>query len=165
MEHALRSHMRKKFDEDPAHYGRLSDRLKGILQEFEGRWEEMVAALQGLLQETLQGRQKDESTGLDPVTQAPFFDILKIEKVGDSALDSAQFDILCGLTVEIVDHIQQEIAIVGFWEPHRTQAREGLRRWIIQTLDDNDLVTFPRLEAVAEKLMELTKANHHRLVR
>jgi type I restriction enzyme, R subunit len=165
MEHALRSHMRKKFDEDPAHYGRLSDRLKGILQEFEGRWEEMVAALQGLLQEALQGRQKDDSTCLDPITQAPFFDILKIEKVGDSALVGAQFDLLCDLTVEIVDHIQQEIAIVGFWEPHRTQAREGLRRWIIQALDDNDLVSFPRLEAVAEKLMELTKANHHRLVR
>ena len=37
MEHALRYHIRKHLDEDPTHYQKLSERLKGILEEFEGR--------------------------------------------------------------------------------------------------------------------------------
>ncbi len=40
MEHALRYHIRKHLDEDPIHFERLSERLSGILKEFEGRWEE-----------------------------------------------------------------------------------------------------------------------------
>jgi type I restriction enzyme R subunit len=165
MEHATRSHLRKKFDEDPAFYGRLSDRLKEILKDLEGRWEEMVKALEALIQETLQGRQKDESTGLDPETQAPFFDLLQQEVSGDGKAEGEQLDRLCALTVEIVDHIQQEIAIVGFWDSHRTQAREGLRSWIVQILDSADLIPFTRLEAVADRLMELAKSKHHRLAR
>jgi type I restriction enzyme, R subunit len=165
MEHATRSHLRKKFDEDPALYGRLSDRLRGILKDLEGRWEEMVKALEALIEETLQGRQKDDSTGLDPETQAPFFDLLQQEIAGDGKVQGAELDRLCFLTVEIVDHIQQEIAIVGFWDPHRTQAREGLRSWIVQILDSAYLIPFTRLEAVADRLMELAKSNHHRLAR
>lgn len=165
MEHATRSHVRKRFDEDPVFYGRLSDRLKEILKDLEGRWEEMVEALQGLIQEALQGRQQDDTTGLDPETQAPFFDILQEEIAGDSKVEGADLDALCALTVEIVDHIQQEVSIVGFWEPHKTQAREGLRSWIVQALDAADVLPFSRLEAVADRLMELAKSNHHRLAR
>jgi type I restriction enzyme R subunit len=164
MEHALRSHLRKKFDEDPTHYGRLSDRLKTILQEFEGRWEEMVEALQALLNDALQGRQKDNTTGLDPATQAPFFDLLQREIAGDAMPSGQELDALCALTVELVDHIQQEIAIVGFWDPHRAQARDGLRSWIVQSLDAADLLPFNKLETVADRLMELAKSNHQRLV-
>jgi type I restriction enzyme R subunit len=50
MAHAARSFVRKKFDEDPTFYGRLSDRLKEILKAMEGRWEEMVEALEALIQ-------------------------------------------------------------------------------------------------------------------
>jgi type I restriction enzyme R subunit len=163
MEHAARAHLRKKFDEDPTFYGRLSDRLMEILQQLEGRWEERVEALEGLIQEALHGRQKDDSTGLDPETQAPVFDLLQQEIAGEEKLQGAKLDHLCALTIEIVDHIQQEIAIVGFWDPHRNQAREGLRSWIVQVLDSADVLPFTRLEAVADRLMELAKSNHHRL--
>ncbi len=165
MEHATRAHIRKKFDEDPTHYGRLSERLRSILREFEGRWEEMVKALQEFLHEVLQGRQKDDTTGLDPQTQAPFFDLLWQDIGADEKAEGPELDRLCALTVEIVDHIQQEIAIVGFWDPHRSQAREGLRSWIVQVLDDAEVHPFTRLEAVADRLMELAKANHHQLGR
>jgi type I restriction enzyme, R subunit len=165
MEHATRSHIRKNFDEDPAFYGRLSDRLKGILKDLEGRWEEMTKALEGLIHEALQGRQKDDKTGLDPETQAPFFDLLQQEIAGDGKVEGEQLDRLCALTVEIVDHIQQEIAIVGFWDTHRAQAREGLRSWIVQILDSADVLPLDRLESLADRLMELAKSNRHRLAR
>jgi len=163
MEHALRYHIRKHLDEDPTHYEKLSERLRGILQEFEGRWDELADALKKLVQEAERGRQKDDTTGLDPETQAPFFDLLKHEAVGKEKLEGDQLDAFCALTVELVDHVQQEIGIVGFWS--RAQAREALRSWIFMTLDDADVLPFDRLDAVSDKLMELAKANHHRLVR
>jgi type I restriction enzyme R subunit len=61
-----------------------------------------------------------------------------------------------------VDHIQQEISIVGFWR--RAPAQEGLRSWIFQTLDNADLLPFERIDPVADRLLELAKANQHRLV-
>jgi type I restriction enzyme R subunit len=163
MEHALRYHIRKRLDEDPVHYERLSERLKGILDEFEGRWDALAEALKVLVQEARQGRQQDDSTGLDPETQAPFFDLLKHEAVGDETLEGEALGKLCALTIELVDHIQQEIGIVGFW--NRVQAQDGLRSWIFMTLDDADLLPFARLDPLADRLMELAKANHHRLVR
>jgi type I restriction enzyme R subunit len=163
MEHATRAHLRQKHDEDPVFYGRLSERLKEILRDLEGRWEDMIKALQELIQEALQGRQQDVGTGLDPQTQAPFFDLLQQEIASNAKLQGAELDRLCTLTVELVDHIQQEIAIVGFWDPHRNQAREGLRSWIVQVLDSADVLPFTRLDAVADRVMELAKANHHRL--
>lgn len=164
MEHALRYHIRKHLEEDPARYEKLSDRLKGILKEFEGRWEELAEALKELVQEAKEGRKADESHGLDPETQAPFFDLLTAEVFGaDAKLEGGALDKLCALTVELVDHVSQEVAIVGFWS--KAQAREGLRSWLFMKLDDADLVPFAKLDAVTDKLMELAKANHHRLVR
>ncbi|MCA8978266.1 MAG: type I restriction endonuclease subunit R, partial [Planctomycetes bacterium] len=47
MEHALRYHLRKHFDEDPVRYKKLSDRLKDILQKFAGQWDELAKELEG----------------------------------------------------------------------------------------------------------------------
>ena len=163
MEHALRYHIRKHLDEDPTHYTKLSERLKGILEEFEGRWDKLAEALKKLVAEAEQGRQKDDTPGLDPETQAPFFDLLKHEAVGEAKLEGAALDQMCALTVELVAHVQQEIGIVGFWA--KAQARDTLRSWIFRTLDDANVVPFERLDAMADKLMELAQANHRRLVR
>ncbi len=163
MEHALRYHIRKHLDEDPTHYEKLSERLKGILKDFEGRWDKMAEALKKLVEEAKAGRKKDDTTGLDPETQAPFFDVLKHEAVGKDKLEGDALERMCALTVELVEHVQQEIGIVGFWS--KAVAREDLRGWLFRTLDDADALPFERIDAVADKLMELAKANHHRLVR
>lgn len=167
MEHALRYHIRKHLDEDPTRYEKLSERLKGILEEFEGRWDEMAEALKKLVEEAKAGRKRDDETGLDPETQAPFFDLLTQETAGGQKLEGEALDRMCALTVELVEHIQQEIGIVGFWS--RAQAQEDLRGWIFRSLDnalDNtEVLPYERLGALADKLMELAKANHHRLVR
>lgn len=162
MEHALRFHVRKHLDEDPVHYEKLSERLQEILEDLEGRWEEMAVALKALVEEARKGREADE-TGLDPETQAPFYDVLKLEIVGDQTPSQAGREELSALTVELVDHIRQEIRIVGFWE--RPQARLGLRNWIFETLDDTNCIPFERLDPVVDRLLELAKAIHHKLAR
>ncbi len=122
---------------------------------------ELAEALKKLVQEAALGRQRDESTGLDPETQV-FLDLLLAESVRDPAGEAEASAQLREVVVELVDHIRQEIGIVEFWS--KPQARDGLRGWIFQTLDDADALPFGRLGAVSDKLMELAKANHHRLV-
>jgi type I restriction enzyme R subunit len=120
-----------------------------------------VEALKRLIDEAKEGR-RPEPTGLDPETQV-FLDLLLGQVAHDAVVDDVVTAGLSALAAELVAHIRQEIALVGFWQ--RATAREALRSWIFQTLDDADLLPFDRLESVADRLMELAKANHHRLVR
>ena len=51
IEHALRYHIRKHFQEDEEHYKKLSERLEGILREFGAQWDALVNALGTLVEE------------------------------------------------------------------------------------------------------------------
>ena len=75
MEHAIRYHIRKHFDEDPAHYAKLSEKLDKILEALKEQWDQLALALSDLVDDALKGRQVD-STGLDPQTEAPFYGLL-----------------------------------------------------------------------------------------
>jgi len=60
-----------------------------------------------------------------------------------------------------------KIGVVGFWQ--NTYAQEVLRRWVVQHLDGqqvdgHDLFRLDRLSEVADRVVELAKANHSRLV-
>lgn len=65
------------------------------------------------------------------------------------------------MTVELVEHIRQEIRIVDFW--HNTHAQNVLRGWIVRFLDDRDAIPFIRQQAVSDRIVELAKALHSRL--
>ena len=163
MEHALRYHIRKKFDEDPEHYEKLSERLESILEALADKWDQLVIALKDLVQEAKEGREADD-TSLDPETQIPFLGVLRQEVSGDGELTDESLSRLCGITIELVEHIQNEVRLVGFW--NNAVARDHLRKWIVEYLDSagDGLIPFERLSGVASKLLELARANHYRLV-
>ena len=75
MEHAVRYHIRKHFDEDPAHYTKLSEKLDQILAALKEQWDQLALALSDLVDDVLKGRQVD-ALGLDPQTEAPFYGLL-----------------------------------------------------------------------------------------
>jgi type I restriction enzyme R subunit len=160
MEHAIRHHIRKHINEDPELFEQLSERLERILTELKDRWEELVAALREFVQEARAGRSADD-TGLDPRTQAPFLGLLKLEASADVELSDERFRDLVPVTVELVEHIQSEIALTGFWR--NTFAQDVLRGWIVRYLDDQDILPFDRLPAVADRLVDLARANRDRL--
>ncbi len=162
MEHALRYHLRKHFDEDPVRYRKLSDRLKEILDKFAGQWDELASELQGLVDEATAGRGTDAETGLDEV-QGPFYDVLMAEVATLGGSSAAKRAAVRALTLAMVEHIRKEVRIVGFWT--RVAAQHTLRSWIFQIVDAAEVLPFAQLDAVADKLMELAKANHDRLVR
>ena len=166
MEHAIRYHLREHWDEDPEHYDRLSERLEQIIEELGEQWEQLALALNGLLPEVRAGRQADDS-GLDPVTEAPFYDLLRREVTDEGrTLSSPAEALLRDLTVDLVTHIKAEIRLVGFW--HNTYAQNMLRAWLATRLaepmiDGEDMFDFTRTTPVADRLVELAKANHARL--
>ncbi len=160
MEHAARYHISQHLQEDPVYYQRLSQRLEDILHAFQDRWEALVAALQALTDEIRAGRPADQ-TGLDPRTQAPFLSILAEAAGAGSDMPPEQLKHLATLTIGLVDHIRQQISMVDFWRTPHLQG--ALRGWILQYLDQQEIVPFERQAALADRLMELAKALHARL--
>jgi type I restriction enzyme, R subunit len=179
MEHALRYHIRKHFDEDPAHYRKLSEKLDEILEALRERWDQLALALSDLVDDALKGRQVDV-TGLDPKTEAPFYGLLGQELEAEATADrqvvpdeppeelsSTQAAVLRQATVTLVAHLRREISVVGFWQ--NTYAQGVLRKWVVQHLDGQqvdgrDLFKLDRLSEVADRVVELARANHNRLV-
>jgi hypothetical protein len=158
MEHALRHHIRMHEGEDPVHYQSLSERLETILEEHEGHWEEIVEQLGPLFAAARGGREADES-GLDPQTQAPFFDVMR--KVVTVPMDAAGLEKLRALTVDVVDHLRSELRLAGFWK--RGAAVAQLKGWLVTRLDGEDLCEFDALGKLADDLVELARNNHARL--
>jgi type I restriction enzyme R subunit len=161
MEHAIRHHIRKHLDQDPVHYAKLSERLEAILKQFGEDWDQLELALKEFVEEVETGRE-EAPAGLDPQTQAPFLAVLKEEREKQGPVSEGDLGWLAGLTVQLVDHIRTQTSIVGFWSnPH---AREVLRGEIFTFLDDYEIVPFEDADAVADQLMELAKANQHKLL-
>jgi type I restriction enzyme R subunit len=176
MEHAIRYHIRKHFDEDPAHYAKLSEKLDRILEALKEQWDQLALALSDLVDIAVKGRQVD-STGLDPKTEAPFYgllgqeleaeatkaDELVMQDAPPATLSPAETAVLREATVSLVAHIRSEITVVGFWQ--NSYAQEVLRKWVVQHLDGQqvdgrELFKLDRLPEVADRVVELARANH-----
>lgn len=159
---AARAHIDLHFNEDPAYYKRLSERLEQVLDGFKENWDQLNLALKDFVKEIQAGPPAND-TGLDPKTQAPFFNVLVEESESQGAkVPVEKAKKLADLTVEIVDHVRQEIRAVDFWKS--AVAQNILRGWIVERLDDADIFPFERLSEVAGRLVELSKALHPRLV-
>jgi type I restriction enzyme R subunit len=161
MEFAARHHIDSHFAEDPAYYRKLSERLAAILQQFADNWEELVAALRRFSDEVRSGPEP-ATNGLDARTQAPFLRLLLDEQMLPVGSVPTTLAALAALTVEMVEHIRQEIALVDFWRS--VHAQQVLRGWLVQFLDTRTYIPFARQQAVADQLVDLARALHTRLL-
>lgn len=159
MEHAARYYISVHMPEDPAYYKRLSERLEAILEAFRENWDQLVKALTEFTAEVRAGRLHD-ATGLDPLTQSPFLGVLLEDLSSPPAPERMRQ--LVDVTIDLVEHIRQEIRVVDFWRNQNLQ--NSLRGWLIQYLDDHNVAPFSRLGAVADQLLDLARALHTRLV-
>jgi type I restriction enzyme R subunit len=161
MEHALRFHIRKNFDEDPARFTKLSERLDQILKTLTGQWDQLAIALEGLMKDaTAEGDQ--DRPHADPLVSR-FYGVLESEFATDVTLpDEVRVDLI-HLAEDIVVEVAEHAHRVRFWQnPH---AQEELRKKIIHVLDDRNLFEFAEQAAVADRLMELSKANQALIAR
>jgi type I restriction enzyme R subunit len=158
MEHALRHHIREHVDEDPVYYGRLSERIDEILDRLEDRWEQIALELEDAVRDLNTGRTDEGGTGLNPETELPFHNLMA-ERLASSDPDAATK--LVDTTRSLVEDIRRQISMVGFWENATKQ--DELRRSVKRNLDRSDLFDYSDLDALAVNLVDLAKANQHRL--
>ncbi len=169
MEHAIRHHISASLDTDPVHYQRLSEHLEQILVELKGQWEQLELALAEFLPKVTAGRTAETAGGLDPATEAPFHDLLA-EALADHGwpVSPERAGPLRAATLDVVHIIKTDIQLAGFWD--NPVKREHLRKEIIRRLDDalledgSPLFDYAWLPPLGDRLMELAKHNHHRLV-
>jgi type I restriction enzyme R subunit len=165
MEHAIRAHIREHLDQDPVAYRKLSERLRDVLAELGEQWDELSKALQGLVDEIRAGHvAPDDGLPELPEHYGPFLRLMVDTAAGDRDITDAERKLLVDLTVEVVDAISAEL-VPNFWRPNRQPAQDALNTRIFELLMRSRLLPTPQIEALVDKLMELARANHDRLMK
>ncbi len=163
MEHALRHHIRKHLDEDPVLYRKLSERLQEILQQLGDKWDEQVAAMQGLINELRAGQSVgDEATPPMPERYLPFFRMLLQETTGDAKPDAAKVRSTMDLAAEVVELVAGELT-ENFWRSNRKPDQDALATRLFEHLMAARVADIDGVDALVDKLMDLARANHARL--
>jgi type I restriction enzyme, R subunit len=162
MEHALRKHCTVHFDEDPAFYKRLSDKLEKLIQEHKNNWEALAEGYEQLRAEALAGRTeavegltKEATTFYDYVMQLAF-------DQGDVSSRDRQG--LKELLLRIVAILQETIGIIDFWKkPIEVKRLRG-------NIDTEILLAnIPQLtdqhERIAVEIIKLAEKRHEELMK
>jgi type I restriction enzyme R subunit len=162
MEHAAKSHISKKMDEDPVLYEQFSQRIRKILNDFAENWVQQKEAFLECIRD-MRSCENESVAGLAPHTQVPFFrTILKHAGLESKELTADQSKKLSAVTVEILDHARNEIRAAGFWQhPNKP---EVLRAWIFNFLDDHDVLDYDKIAKLADDLVAQIKSKHSVLV-
>jgi type I restriction enzyme R subunit len=165
MEHAIRAHIREHVDHDPVAYRKLSERLLEVLAKLGEQWDELTKALQGLVSEIRAGHVAPDDRLPDlPEHYGPFLRLIVDAAAGDRAITDAERAMLVDLTVEVVDTIAAAL-VPNFWRPNWQPAQAALGTAIFSFLMKSRLLPTPQIEALTDKLMELARANHDRLMK
>jgi type I restriction enzyme R subunit len=152
MEHALRFHIRKNFDADPARYAKLSKRLEDILAALKGKWEQLALELETMVAEVAD---TDREQPADSLVER-FLGVL-LEEYSLPEIDpSIRMDIVY-LAEKVVVEYSARAQMVRFWQ--NSQAQDDLRRDLIHLIDERDIYPFAEQEAIADRLMDLGRAN------
>lgn len=114
MEHAIRKHCTVHFDEDPAFYTTLSEKLEKLIEQHRDNWKALADELEGLRKETLAGRTetvdgltKEATTFYDYIVQLAY-DGGEVPLVDRTSLKS--------LMLRIVELLQDTIGVLDFWK-------------------------------------------------
>ena len=114
MEHAIRKHCTVHFDEDPAFYKKLSEKLETIILEHKKNWNLLAENYEQLRLEAIEGR-KVAIEGLS-VEATTFHDYISQLAFKDSSVPEESQDALKDLAQSIVDKLQKTIGIIDFWK-------------------------------------------------
>ena len=162
MEHAIRKHCTVHFDEDPAFYTRLSDKLEKLIQEHKENWEVLAREYESLRKEaeagrsdTVKGLTREASTFYDYVVQLAF---------SGGAVPGEHHEGLKALMSRVVEILQETIGIIDFWKkPIEVKKLRG-------NIDTELLLTgIPQLvdrhERIAVEIVKLAEKRNRELTR
>jgi type I restriction enzyme R subunit len=160
MEHAIRKHCTIHFDEDPAFYKKLSEKLEKLIQEHQDNWKVLAQEYEKLRQEASEGRRKVHE-GLNREATTFYDHVLELAYGGDSAPEEVE-PALKVLMTRVVELLQNTIAIIDFWKkPIEVKKLRG-------NIDTEILLTgIPALavkhERIAVEIIKLAEKRHQEL--
>lgn len=161
MEHAIRKHCTVHFDEDPAFYKRLSEKLERLIQEHRDNWEVLVHEYEHLRNDALAGR-TDAAEGLTREATTFYDYVVQLAFENDDVPDMHR-QRLKKLMAGIVEMLQDTIGIIDFWKkPIEVKKLRG-------NIDTEILLTeIPQLmekhERIAVEIVKLAEKRHRELV-
>jgi len=162
MEHAIRKHCTVHFDEDPAFYANLSEKLERLIEQHRDNWKALADDLNQLRQEALDGR----VSGVDGLTQeaAIFFDYLKQLAYADNDVPEADLPLLKSLVVRLVGMLQSTIDVLDFWKkPIEVKKLRG--DVDTEILLANIEALNVRHERLAVEILKLAEKRHSELIK
>jgi len=114
MEHAIRKHCTVHFDEDPAFYKKLSEKLERLIDEYKHNWDALAEGYEQIRCEAKAGR-TDTHDGLTKEVTIFYEYVIQIAFDGDD-LPTEIRQQLIALISRIVDILQRTIDIIDFWK-------------------------------------------------
>lgn len=111
MEHAIRKHCTVKFDEDPAFYTRMSEKVEALIQRHGEDWQALADDYQALRAELLAGREPEQGVR---AREAAVVRENIMHAIGAVAPEKLVSD-LPVISDRLVTLIAQRIRIVDFW--------------------------------------------------
>jgi len=161
MEHGIRKHCTIHFDEDPAFYQSLSQKLEHLIQQHREDWDSLTKELVHLRNEASTGRK----TAIEGLTreESTFYEHLLNLTTGTCPLPPDQIEAMKKLAVEMIEILQASIGIVDFWNNPAEQAR--LRGELADGLLMADIpVVTANFNRLAVEILKLAKHRRKQLV-
>jgi type I restriction enzyme R subunit len=160
MEHAIRKHCTVHFDEDPAFYKRLSDKLENLIQEHKDNWETLAEAYERLREEALAGR-TDTVEGLTKEATTFYDYVLQLAFEGQE-VPAEYRQPLKTVVARIVEILQETIDIIDFWKkPIEVKKLRG--NIDTELLVSNIPSLVERHERIAVEIVKLAEKRHEDL--
>lgn len=162
MEHAIRKHCTVHFDEDPAFFRKLSDKLEKLIAQHRDNWRALSDDLEELRREAMAGRTQTEA-GLSRDAAAFHDHVLEIAYGAQPVPDAERLP-LKHLMMRIVDKLQDSIGVLDFWnKPVEVRKLRGDIGTEILLADIPALSV--KHERLAIEIMNLAEKRHAELVK
>ncbi|WP_326828481.1 HsdR family type I site-specific deoxyribonuclease [Streptosporangium sp. NBC_01810] len=161
MEHAVRHHVTVHFDEDPARYRRLSERLEEILADYRENWEQQVLALGELVSE-LRDDRSPRPHDLSPVESA-LYGVLLAERASDGLADPDLGERVAGIARDLRRLAAEETSRRDFWR--KTVDQTALTKRIAVMLVIKDICPPDGAADLGSRIFEVIRANRDRIGR
>lgn len=114
MEHAIRKHCTVHFDEDPAFYRRLSEKLEKLIKDHQDNWLALAEGYEQIRKEALEGR-TDLIEGLDKEATT-FHEFVAQLAFPDGSVPGEHRAPMKNLMLKLVETLQNTIDIIDFWK-------------------------------------------------
>jgi type I restriction enzyme R subunit len=162
MEHAIRKHCTVHFDEDPAFYMRLSEKLEKLIKDHHDNWETLAEGYENLRKEAIKGR-TEAAEGLTKEATTFYDYVLQL------AFDGGEVPVehrtsLKKLMLRIIEILQDTIDVLDFWKkPIEVKKLRGNIDTEILLADIPPLNA--KHERIAVEIVKLAEKRHEELVR